>query len=965
MNLGILLNDAASVMKAVPKGKIDPYATVTGITDDTRLVEPGMIFVCVKGTKFDGHSAAEEVMAMGAVCVIAEHDTGIKGSQIIVEDSKRFYGLLCAAWNFHPEKKLKLIGVTGTNGKTTMATMIYEILSRNGRKCGFIGTTGALICGAPVERDDSTPTTPRVSELYKIFGKMVNAGCEYCVMEVTSFALEQNRIGPAVFEAGVFTNLTQDHLDYHKTMENYYLAKKKLFTDHCKTAYINTSDEYGKRLYCEISCEKYSYAAGRSASVFASDIRHTPTGTKFWFNTTGTRAANYPITLNMVGSFNVLNATAAIAVCLRAGLTIEKIASALSDFGGVRGRCEVIPTDRDFTVVCDYAHSPDALENMLPSVRENTRGRLICLFGCGGDRDRTKRPLMAKAVEKYADHIIVTSDNPRNEDPDAIIDEIITGFSPEASYDRVTDRREAIFHAVKIAKKGDVIVLAGKGHEDYQILADGVHIHFDEREVVADALKALREEEERNVRETMTLGEICEAVGGHDHGTDYKPDTLVYADEISSDSRDIKRGGLFIGIKGDNFDGNSFAGLAVNKCGAVCAVTDRYIENTPCIVVKDTRRALLDMAGHFRRKFNTIVVGVTGSVGKTTSKEMLALTVGSKYETMKTEGNHNNEIGLPFTLFLMTRRTEAAVIEMGMSDFGEMARLSKAANPDICVITNIGYSHVEKLGSRSGILKAKLEILSGAKPKAPLIVNADDDMLAYLKERYDREREVITCGIKNTDADYRAADISDTENGVEFNILYRGDVIAHCVLPVIGDHHIIDALLAVAAAVKAGCDVSAAVRALENYKPTGLRQHIEEHCGQKVIVDCYNAAPASMEAAIDVLCKVEPENGGRRVCVFGDMLELGNMSAELHGGVGTYAAKKNIDLLVCYGKFAAYAAESAAKHGLRTASFTEADRLTEFLKGELHEGDVVLFKGSRGMKLEEIISRVYANGENG
>ena len=316
---------------------------------------------------------------------------------------------------------------------------------------------------------------------------MADEGCEYVVMEVSSFGLVQNRIGSSWFRTAVFTNLTQDHLDYHKDMEDYFQAKKMLF-DVCDAAIINIDDEYGQRLFSEVGCEKYSFSVKCSADVYADGIRMKSSGTSFWF-CRGDKS--HLVKTRIPGLFNVSNLTAAMAACLKAGVPLDKIIAAVENYPGVKGRCEVIPTGRDFTVICDYAHTPDAIENVLRSVKEYTSGRLICLFGCGGDRDSAKRPLMAQAAAKYADKLIVTSDNPRTEDPEAIIKDILTGLTDaKVPYDVVTDRREAIYHALKIAEKGDIIVLAGKGHEDYQIIGEKKN-HFDEREVVAEGLKLL------------------------------------------------------------------------------------------------------------------------------------------------------------------------------------------------------------------------------------------------------------------------------------------------------------------------------------------------------------------------------------------------------------------------------------------------------------------------------------------
>ena len=458
---------------------------ISSVTDDTRKVTEGCLFVCVKGGSFDGHSAAAEMLEKGAAAVVCQHDLGLGDRQILVSDTRRAYGRLCAAWFGHPEKKLKMIGVTGTNGKTTITNVIKHILTSAGHKTGLVGTIQNEIGDEVIHTDN---TTPMAFDFMSLLDRMVREDCEYVVMEVSSFGLVQNRIGPSWFDIAVFTNLTQDHLDYHKDMEDYFQAKKMLF-DICDTAIINIDDSYGRRLLDEADCEKYSFSVKQSADYYADGIKIKSTGSSFWF-CHGDKS--YLVRTRIPGLFNVSNLTAVTAVCMRAGIPMEKIICAISGYNGVKGRCEVIPTGRDFTVICDYAHTPDALENILRSVKEYTEGRLICLFGCGGNRDAAKRPKMAKAAAAYADRLIVTSDNPRNEDPELIIKDILAGLeNSTVPYDVVTDRREAIYHALKIAEKGDIIVLAGKGHEDYQILAGMEHIHFDEREIVAEGLKLL------------------------------------------------------------------------------------------------------------------------------------------------------------------------------------------------------------------------------------------------------------------------------------------------------------------------------------------------------------------------------------------------------------------------------------------------------------------------------------------
>lgn len=458
---------------------------VTSVTDNTKNIQDGCVFVCIKGNSFDGHSFAQTASEKGACAVITGHRIGVP-NEITVEDTRRFYGELCAAWFDHPEKKLKIIGVTGTNGKTSMTKIIKELLTSLGHKTGLIGTIQNEI-GKEIIKTENT--TPMAFDFMSILNDMVKKECEYVVMEVSSFGLAQNRIGTVHFDVGVFTNLTQDHLDYHKTMENYYQAKKLMF-DVCDKALINTDDEYGKRLFSEIQSEKYSYGFSDDCDFRAENIKLTSGRIKYdlIFENTAEQTE-----INMTGKFNVANSLGAIASCILEGMDKGSVFSVLNCIHGVKGRCEVIPSGRNFTVICDYAHTPDALVNILTSLREVTDGRLVCLFGCGGNRDKAKRPMMAKASSEYADKLIITSDNPRDEDPSDIINDIISGILDGTEYEVIEDRKEAIFHAVQSAEDGDVIVLAGKGHEDYQVLKNNQHIHFDEREIVRMALDQIRQ----------------------------------------------------------------------------------------------------------------------------------------------------------------------------------------------------------------------------------------------------------------------------------------------------------------------------------------------------------------------------------------------------------------------------------------------------------------------------------------
>lgn len=454
---------------------------VADVTQDSRLVKEGSLFVCVKGAVFDGHNVAAEMLEKGAAAVVVERDLGLD-KQIIVENSRAVFSPICANFYNNPAKKLKLIGLTGTNGKTTTTFLIKQILENSGKKVGLIGTVQNMIC------DEIYPakyTTPDPYELQKLFAMMVDAGCEYCVMEVSSQALAQGRVNGLNFAVGVFTNLTQDHLDYHKTWENYFTSKRMLF-ENCDIAVTNADDKYGLEIVKGLDFDKLiTYAVDtNNADYVAKNVSFKSSGVEYELVGDNIGRCYCPIP----GRFSVYNSLCAAAVALALGIDFDKVLAAISKSNGVKGRIEVVPCDRDFTIIIDYAHSPDGLENIITSLKEIAKGRVVTVFGCGGDRDKTKRPKMGRIAAELSDFCVVTSDNPRSENPSEIIKDILVGMEGiDTPYEVVELRRDAIAYAINHAKKDDIILLAGKGHETYQILPTGT-IHFDEREVVAEVL---------------------------------------------------------------------------------------------------------------------------------------------------------------------------------------------------------------------------------------------------------------------------------------------------------------------------------------------------------------------------------------------------------------------------------------------------------------------------------------------
>ncbi len=450
---------------------------VTGIVSNSEEVIPGSVFVCIKGYKSDGHNYAAEALAKGAKYLVVEKDLGLL-NQILVPASRTALAYLSHAFYDNPSKKLKLIGVTGTNGKTSSVFMLHHILEKEG--AGLFSTVKTIVGSKtwPQER-----TTPDVLEIDELLLKMFKEGSEYAIMEVSSHSVVLERVAGLHFKGGIFTNLTQDHLDFHKNMAEYAKAKKDLFTmmGQDSVAAFNLDDPYADYMREGFRGKTISFGINHGL-VRAKDIKATATEITYTLAT----GKNHLVSLPVGGEFNVYNSLGVLALLYGLGFELEYAISRLKSFPGVPGRFQKVDLGQDFALIVDYAHTPDGLKNLLFSARRQCQGNLILVFGCGGDRDKTKRPKMAAEAEKWADRTIVTSDNPRSEEPQAIINDILTGFHL-SNHSVEPDRQKAIYQAVSEAKKGDLVVIAGKGHENYQEIK-GVKYHFDDTEVAREGL---------------------------------------------------------------------------------------------------------------------------------------------------------------------------------------------------------------------------------------------------------------------------------------------------------------------------------------------------------------------------------------------------------------------------------------------------------------------------------------------
>ncbi|HHD2593003.1 TPA: UDP-N-acetylmuramoyl-L-alanyl-D-glutamate--2,6-diaminopimelate ligase [Clostridium perfringens] len=481
------------ILKSLLKGldyeviKGNEESKVQNIRYDNRKIEQGDAFVCVKGFKVDGHSFIGDAIKKGAKALIVQEDVSVQEDITIIKvrDTRKALAIMSSNYFGNPKDKLKIIGITGTNGKTTSAFIIKSILEKAGFMTGLIGTIANYIGNKKV---DAVRTTPESYELHELFKNMVDAGVEYCVMEVSSHSLELDRVYGVQFEEGIFTNLTRDHLDFHKTFENYYNAKFKLF-ERSNHSIINLDDPYGANIVKDIEergvkTKVSTFSIEKESDFKAFEIKSHSNGSEFKVNLESIEE----FSINIPGEYNIYNSLGCIICAYNLNIPMDKIKEGLSDVV-IPGRCELVAKEKNlpYSIIIDYAHTPDGLENILSTVKAFTKNRMISVFGCGGDRDKVKRPQMGKIGCELSDIAIITSDNPRSEEPMDIINDIVKPLNYDNFVIEV-NRKEAIRKAMNMALEGDVIVIAGKGHETYQILKDET-IHFDEREVVYDILE--------------------------------------------------------------------------------------------------------------------------------------------------------------------------------------------------------------------------------------------------------------------------------------------------------------------------------------------------------------------------------------------------------------------------------------------------------------------------------------------
>ncbi|HEY4240672.1 MAG TPA: UDP-N-acetylmuramoyl-L-alanyl-D-glutamate--2,6-diaminopimelate ligase [Kofleriaceae bacterium] len=897
------------------------------VTNDSREVGPGDLYVAVRGIRADGHDFAAAAVAKGAAAIVVERELpGIAVPQILVRDGAEALGVLVAARFGDPAKAMTLVGITGTNGKTTTSYLVEAILAAAGAKVGVVGTVAYRWPGGQL---DAPYTTPTPHALHGALAQMRAAGCTHVVMEVTSAALLLQRVAGMQFAVAAFSNLTQDHLDVHKTMEAYRDAKRLLFARYAAggTAVVNVDDPEGDGMAAA--------GAGSLARVLTvssenpADIRvaEQDSSVRGIVAVIETPRGQLEVAAKpLIGRYNVANVALAVGIGEALGVPHDAIARGLADLRGVPGRVERVPNAEGLDIFVDYAHTPDGLVNVLGALKPLAARRLICVFGCGGDRDPGKRPLMGAAVARGADLAFVTSDNPRTEDPRAILDQILPGVPKPFFVD--PDRRTAIRAAIAEATPGDIVCIAGKGHEDYQIVGTTKH-HFSDVEEAAAACE---------LRPRWRPAQLATEAHGHATG-----DARI--SRIVIDSRIVAPGDCYVAVRGEAHDGHEFVGKAL-EAGAAAVLVEHAVDAPVRIEVGDARIALGEIARAHRHRWGDDgreghkLVAITGSAGKTTTKDLTRAALSRSGATHAATGSLNNETGVPLTLLALRPFHAFAVIEMGMRGLGQIEYLTTIAEPDVAVVVNAGTAHLELLGSTDAIAQAKSEIWLGLHAGGTIVRPADDERLATWARQHRPHARTVTFGEAGADVALVGYAPTDGGGALELDLFGERRSLA---LQLVGKHAALDACAALAAAHAAGASIDDALAGIARARPPSMRGEIVLVAGRHIIVDCYNANPASMAAALRALVD-RPSPTTKRLAVLGDMLELGRFAPDAHREIGTLARSLGVEV-VALGEHAALLGDPVP----------DPAAAAERALANTRPGDWILLKASRGMRLERVL----------
>ncbi len=926
---------------------------ISGISFDSRKTKKNYVFVAIKGEKFDGNKYINHAINNGAIAVIYSGIVKKNNKAVFIKVKNTRKALARISTRYFKNKPRNIVAVTGTNGKTSVCDFFNQIFCLQNKKSGFIGTLGLKNNKILKKRD---LTTQDSLNLNKDLENLKKNGINNVIIEASSHGLKQNRLDFLKIKTGVFTNFSHDHLDYHKSMKDYLNSKLILFRELIlkNGNMITDSDIIQHNKLEKIKNERKLkfYSLGSKSNSF--HILNHKIYKDIQILELKYKKKIYKLKINLYGSIQVKNLLMAILAAKTCGLNTEIILSKIDRIKSIRGRLQLIRSLPNQTrVFLDYAHTPDALEQAILSLREHFQKKITIIFGCGGDRDKSKRKLMGMVAKKYCDKIYITDDNPRNENPSTIRKNILKGLKGSLTKE-IGNRKKAIKYALKQSQPNEIILIAGKGHENYQDLGKK-KIFFSDSKVVKDFkfIKKTSGHENNEQNNANILKKVL----------NFKKN--YFFKSISINSKKIKDKSLFVAIKGKNQDGHNFIKEALFNGANSCVVSKTKMKKSKIILIKNTMDFLYNFAKAKREHSSSKFIGITGSSGKTTVKTMLGKLLKKYGSTFYSPLSYNNHFGVPLSLCNTSAKNEFAVFEIGMSKKNEIFKLSKLVKPHIATITNISEAHMENFKSLKGIARAKSEIIYNISKGGTAVLNRDDKFFNFLYKIAKKNKIKVKSFGYSRNSNVRLMSIIKKKTNYLLNI-GLGEKKLLLKTKNRNKNYIMNILCCLTIIEELNLGLEKIKNFFQkNYtlKGRGKINKVKKFNKKFFLIDeSYNANPSSVKTAIDNFSNYKKKNK-KKYFLFGDMLELGKNSNFYHRKISNLINKSDIDKTFVYGK----KARETFKFLRRNKKGEIINDLKTFdfkISQILNNGDFLMIKGSNGTKLHEVSKRFIKGRSN-
>ena len=911
-----------NLIKNISKNKKNIF--ISGLSSNSKEIKKNYIFFAIKGNKINGEKFILQAIQKGAAVIVCSRSCKIKNNKVLIIKTNKIRNFLSeVASKFYPLKPKNIFAITGTNGKTSVADIFYQILEINKIPVATIGTLGIKCKGKIIKTNLTSPDT---ISLHKYLHYLKKKKIDNVAIEASSHGLHQKRMHYIKFKAGIFTNFSQDHLDYHKTMRSYLNAKLILFK---KILSKNTTIISDREIHPFSKLTLIGNKKNLKVVDISKKLEKISNITKF-------SSSNYKIK----------NLAMAFQAAKLSGLKEKFIFKSLNKIKDVNGRLELVKTfNNNIKVFIDYAHTPDALFQTLKSLKQNYGDKISLVFGCGGERDKKKRPLMAKIANKNCQKIYITDDNPRNEKPEKIRAELLKHILKNKTFN-IGKRELAIKKAIQNAQQDEVILVAGKGHEEKQIYKNKI-LNISDKKIIKKINlkdKIISKKHQCYLQNNLILNKIT------------KQSKFFKFNGLSIDTRTIKKENLFIAIKGKYNDGNKFTNEALKK-GAGCVVSDYGIKNKKKIIkVKNTILFLNNFAKYKREYTHANIIAITGSAGKTSLKNLikdLLIHFGKTYASPK---SYNNHFGVPISLSNLSYEDKFGIFEVGMSKLGEIKNLTKLIKPQIGIITNIGEAHIENFKNIYGIAKAKSEIIENIKSGGTIILNRDDKFFYYLCKKAKKYKLNISTFGKHKDSDIRIEKLIDQGEKLKAFIKI-GNLKINCE---IGDINIYNVLASLAILKELKVDFLKILKQFKNFSSSegrGKKHTIFRYNKKfKFVDESYNANPLSVKNAIKKFTLIKKEKF-KKYLILGDMLELGSKSKKFHEELSRFINKSDIDKVFIKGKKTLFTYKHINKEK-RGNIFQNNEDIDFSLNKMISNNDYLMIKGSNATGLNEFSQKL-------